>query len=166
MTFRVTYFILAVTFGLPLNGCGSAKVAEIPPTVVAANGDVAAYSLRLDVRDGKCVLNYAGPQKGQLETSVPAPCEFLRDPIGNIQHMELNNTPQNGGGIYSVIIVIGGPPALNGRSYKPKEVCGSEARTISLSERGIAVGSLASGLDICLKDRVDEKLFTADSVHV
>jgi hypothetical protein len=80
--------------------------------------------------------------------------------------MELKNTKQNGGGTYSVIIVFGGPPAVDGRSYRPKEICGSEALTVSLSERGIAVGSLAWGLDICLKDRVDEKLFTADSRHV
>jgi hypothetical protein len=151
---------------LLLSGCSAARLSEISPAVTPPNCNVAAYSLRLDVRDGKCALKYDGPHNGQVDTAFAAPCEFLRDPVGNIQHMELRNPPQNGGGTYSVIIVFGGPPATDGRSNKPITGCGSEARTISLSPRGIALGSLASGLDICPTDRVDEKLFTANSVHV
>ena len=130
------------------------------------HGEVASYHLQLDVSERNCILNYDGPRKGQVETGLPAPCEFLRDPVGNIQYMELTNSLQNGGGVYSVIIILGGPPATDGRSNKPITGCGSEARTISLSPRGIALGSLAWGLDICPTDRVDEKLFTANSVHV
>jgi hypothetical protein len=118
------------------------------------------------VRNGKCVFNYDGLLNGQVETDLPAPCEFLRDLAGNIQYMELKNTKQNGGGSYSVILVIGGPPATDGRSGKHVEGCGSESQPISLSPRGIALGSHGYKLDICPTDRVDEKLFTADSRHV
>ena len=163
---RFYYLLLALTLGLSLNGCRSAKVVDVAPTVMPPTGEVASYHVRVEVRDGKCIFNYNGPRKGQVETGLPAPCEFLRDPAGNIQHLELRNTPQNGGGYYSVIIMLGGPPTTDGRSNKPIKGCGSEARTISLSPRGIAVGSLARGLDICPTDRVDEKLFTANSAHV
>jgi len=166
VTLPFSHLLLALTVGLALNGCGSANVADVPPAVMPPYGEVASYKLQISVRDGQCILNYNGPFRGQVETGMPAPCQFLRDSVGNIQHMELKNTNQNGGGTYSVILIIGGPPATDGRSNKPIKGCGSEARTISLSPRGIAVGSLAWGLDICPTDRVDEKLFTADSRHV
>jgi hypothetical protein len=80
--------------------------------------------------------------------------------------MELKNTKQNGGGTYSVILIIGGPHAINRRASRNIPGCGSTSLAISLSPRGIALGSAGGGLDICPTDRVDEKLFTADSRHV
>jgi hypothetical protein len=166
VTLRFSHLLLALTVGLTLNGCGSAKVADVPPTVMPPYAEVASYKLQIDVRDGQCILNYNGPFRGQVETGIPAPCQFLRDSVGNIQHMELKNTTQNGGGTYSVILIIGGPHAIDGRTSKNIQGCGSESLPISLSPRGIALGAIGTGLDICPTDRVDEKLFTADSRHV
>ena len=166
VTLRFPHLLLALTVGLALNGCGSATVVDVPPTVMPPYAEVASYRLQIDVRDGQCILNYTGPFQGQVETGIPAPCQFLRDSVGNIQHMELKNTKQNGGGTYSVILIIGGPHAIDGRTNKNIQGCGSESLPISLSPRGIALGSLGAGLDICPTDRVDEKLFTADSRHV
>jgi len=128
---------------------------------------VASFKLLLEVREGKCVLNYDGPFKGQVETELLAPCEFLRDPNGYVESRELKNTEQNGGGTYSVIVVIGGPPANYGHSDRyMKNGCGSKIRTISLSVRGIALGSLGTGFDICPTSSFDEKIFTANSRHI
>jgi hypothetical protein len=135
--------------------------------VTPPNGEVASYKVQIDVRDGKCVFNYDGPFKGQAETDLLAPCEFLRDPAGNIRSLELKNTRQNGGGTYSVIVMIGGPPANEGHSDKyMKQGCASETRTISLSVQGVGLGSHGLGLDLCPTSIPDEKLFTANSRHV
>ena len=166
MACRLTNVLLAAGVVLAVSSCRSGNIADVPPTVMPPNGEVASYKIQLNVRDGKCVFNYDGPFKGQLETGIPAPCTFLRDSVGNIQHRELKNTKQNGGGTYSVILVIGGPHATDGRYTRQIEGCGSQSLPISLSPRGIALGSLGTGLDICPTDRVDEKLFTADSRHV
>jgi hypothetical protein len=166
VTFRFSHLLLASSAGLALSGCGSAKVADAPSTVVPPYAEIASYKLQIEVREGQCILNYNGPFRGQVETGIPAPCQFLQDSVGNIQHMELTNTRQNGGGTYSVVIILGGPPAIDGRSSKPTEGCGSQSLALSLSPRGIALGSVGTGLDICPTDRVDEKLFTADFRHV
>jgi hypothetical protein len=167
MTPRFSYFILTAALGLAMCSCDSTNVADVPPTVMAPSGDVASYAVRLEVRDGKCVFNYDGPNKGQLEIELLGPCEFLRSPVGNINSVELKNTTRNGGGTYSVILVIGGPPSNEGRFDRyMKTGCYSQVRAISLSPRGVALGSIGSGLDVCPTDRVDEKFFTADSVHV
>jgi hypothetical protein len=131
------------------------------------HGEVASYKVQIEVQDGKCVLAYNGSLKGKAETELTAPCEFLRDPAGNIRSQELKNSKQNGGGTYAVIVMIGGPPANEGYSdkYMPKG-CASEARTISLSVRGIALGSHARKMNLCPGNSFDEKLFTANSAHI
>ena len=109
-------------------------------SVVPPRGEVASYKVQIDVSDNRCVLSYEGPLKGQVATDLVAPCEFLRDPAGNIPYRELQNTKENGGGYYSVIVVIGGPPANEGYSDKyMKTGCGSEVRSVSFSVRGIAL---------------------------
>ena len=166
-TSGVSYFVLVAALGFSITSCRASNPADVPPTVMVPFGEVASYKVQLDVRGGKCIFNYDGPFKGQVETGLLAPCEFLRDSVGNLQHMELKNTRQNGGGTYSVILLIGGPPNTDpDRPRKHVEGCGSESLPISLSPRGIALGSRGGGLDICPTDRVDEKLFTADSRHV
>lgn len=109
-------------------------------SVVPPRGEVASYKVQIDVSDNRCVLSYEGPLKGQVATDLVAPCEFPRDPAGNIRYRELQNTKENGGGYYSVIVVIGGPPANEGYSDKyMKTGCGSEVRSVSFSVRGIAL---------------------------
>lgn len=166
-------FLLSVGCLLSAQSCSSTKTARLPGTTpdatqkIEPRGEVASYKVQIEIRDAKCVLNYDGPFKGQVETSLLAPCEFLRDPAGKIRFRELRNTKENGGGSYSVIVVIGGPPAKEGHSDKyMKNGCGSETRAVSLSERGIVLGGSGSGLDICPTSSFDEKLFTADSVHI
>jgi len=166
MGWRLTNILLAAAVVLAVSSCRSSNIADVPPTVMPPNGEVASYKIQLQLRDGKCVFNYDGPFRGQVEAGISAPCTFLRDSVGNIQHMELKNSKQSGGGTYSVILVIGEPRATDGRSTKQIEGCGSQSLPISLGPRGIALGSLGAGLDICPTDRVDEKLFTADSRHV
>ena len=136
-------------------------------SVVPPRGEVASYKVQIDVSDNRCVLSYEGPLKGQVATDLVAPCEFLRDPGGNIRYRELQNTKENGGGYYSVIVVIGGPPANEGYSDKYMNTgCGSEVRSVSFSIRGIALGSKGWGMNICPTSSFDEKLFTADSRHI
>jgi hypothetical protein len=164
---RVSYFIVAVGLGFCFYACRSTNVVEVPQVVMSPSGDVASYSVRLDVRNGKCVFNYDGPHKGQLETELLAPCEFLRNPVGDLNSVELKNTKPNGGGTYSVILVVGGPPSNGGRfDQYMKGGCGSQLLAISLSPRGVAFGSIGSVFGVCPTDRVDDKFFTADSVHV
>ena len=165
-----------VAFGLLLwaESCSSNKPAHSPEITQHATqklesptGEVASYKVQIEVREGKCVLNYDGPLKGQLETGLLAPCEFLRDPAGKIRFRELKNSKQDGGGNYAVIVVIGGPPANEGSSDKyMKNGCGSEVRAVSLSVRGVVQGGKGFGLNICPTSSFDEKLFTADSVHI
>ncbi len=167
-------FLLTIALLISAQSCSATGSARLTDTTQDATqkpelprGEAASYKVQIEVREGKCVLIYDGPFKGQVETSLLAPCEFLRDPAGNIRSLELKNTKQNGGGTYSVIVVIGGPPANEGHSDKyMKNGCGSEVRAVSLSVRGIVLGSRGSGLDICPTSSFDEKLFTADSVHI
>src|SRR3989442_7391174 len=122
---------------------------------------------KFTVGDASCVCIYAGHLKVNVETAFLAPWKFVTDPAGKIRSRELKNTQQNGGGSYSVIVMIGGPPAKRGHSDKyMKDGCGSESQAVSLSVRGVALGSIGGGLDICPTSSFDEKLFTADSVHV
>jgi hypothetical protein len=131
------------------------------------NGEVASYKVRLDVQQGKCIFSYDGPFKGQIETGLIAPCEFLRDPAGKVRRVELKNTNQNGGGSYFVIVLVGGPPANQGHfDQYMKNGCGSESQTVSLSSRGVKLGGHGYALDICPTSSFDEKLFTADSAHI
>ena len=118
-------FLLAIGLLLWAQSCSSTKPARLTDTTQDATqklesprGEVASYKVQMEVRDGKCVLNYDGPFKGQVETGLLAPCEFLRDPAGKIRFRELKNTKQNGGGSYSVVVMIGGPPANEGHSDK------------------------------------------------
>jgi len=167
MKARMFYLAVAGAVALTICSCSPSNVANVAPPLMPPLGEVASYIVRLDVSAGKCILSYDGPNKGQVDTGLLAPCEFLRTLVGDINALELKNTKQNGGGGYSVILVIGGPPSNEGRfdDYM-KNGCRSQARTISLSPRGIALGSLAMKLDVCPTDRVDEKLFLANSVHV
>lgn len=168
------YFLLALGPLLSAQSCSSARQARgtdktqsMPQTLELPSGEVASYKVQIEVHDGKCVLNYDGPLKGKAETDLLAPCEFLRDPAGNIRSQELKNSDQNGGGSYAVIVMIGGPPANEGFSDKyMKNGCASEAQTISLSLRGIALGSHARKMNLCPTSSFDEKLFTANSRHI
>ena len=167
VTSRIFYLAVAWALALTICSCSSTKVANVAPPLMPPVGEVASYTVRLDVSAGKCILSYDGPNKGQVDTGLLAPCEFLRTPVGEINARELKNTKQNGDSGYSVILVIGGPPSNEGRfdDYM-KSGCRSQARTISSSPRGVALGSLARKLDVCPTDRVDEKLFLANSAHV
>jgi hypothetical protein len=168
------YFLLAVGLLLLAQSCSSTRQARetdvthnTPQVLELPGGEVASFKVQIEVHDGKCVLNYDGPVKGKTATELLAPCEFLRDPAGNIRFQELTNTKQNGGGSYAVIVMIGGPPANEGYSDKyMKNGCASETQTVSLSIRGIALGSHGWKMNLCPTSSFDEKLFTADSRHI
>lgn len=128
-----------------------------------AQGEAASFKLNIRVKEGYCFLSYDGPLKGEVETNLLAPCEFLRDPDGKVRHVERTNP---GVGSYSVIVLIGGPPADRGHSDKYMKSCGSESQTISLSPRGIKLGGHGNGMDLCPTRSFDEKLFTAESARI
>jgi len=111
VTSRIFYLAVAWALALTICSCSSTKVANVAPPLMPPVGEVASYTVRLDVSAGKCILSYDGPNKGQVDTGLLAPCEFLRTPVGEINARELKNTKQNGDSGYSVILVIGGPPS-------------------------------------------------------
>jgi hypothetical protein len=160
---RFSYLVLAMTLALSVDGCRSARVTDVPPTVTPPHGEVAAYKVQINVRDGKCIFNYDGPHQGQRETELLAPCEFVRDRAGAIRYLA---DETKGVGKYSVILVIGGPPAPGGHPDQYMKTCASELRAISLSPRGVALGTVGSVFALCPTYDVDNKMFLADASPV
>jgi len=131
---------------------------DAPQKVEPPKGEVASYKVQIDVREGKCVLTYDGPHQGQVQTELSAPCEFSRGHKGVIKHYEYKNRG-SGGGSYSVILLIGGPVYPSRSDSFMKNGCGTEVQPISLSPRGVAMGSLGTLLFACPSEDLDEKIF-------
>jgi hypothetical protein len=161
-----SYFLIATVLVLSTESCRPTrpqsvtdKTHETTTNVELPKGEVASYKVQIDVREGKCILNYDGPHKGQLETELSAPCEFSRGHTGMIEHYEYKNKGK-GDGYYSVILVIGGPVDPSRSDKFMKNGCGTLTRPISLSPRGVAIGTTGGGgLVICPSTDLDEVMF-------
>lgn len=164
------YFLMATALVLSAQSCRSTtptgatdRTQGTTPKVEPPKGEAASYKVEINVRGGKCVFNYDGQHKGEVETEILAPCEFVRDRAGKIRYYDYKT---KGIGSYSVILVIGGPPAPGGHPDQYMKSCGSQVRAISLSPRGVALGPIGSVFAICPTYNVDEIMFKADSIPV
>src|SRR5438309_343651 len=105
------HFLMGIGLLLSAQSCRSTEPAGSTATIPqvgqspqeSPRGEVASYKVQIDVRDGRCVLNYDGPKKGQVETGLSAPCEFSRGHTGGIKHYEYKN--RLNGGTYSVMLI-------------------------------------------------------------
>src|SRR5438045_1579192 len=89
--FTCSYLLIAIAFVLSLLSCRSTKPVLVTNTtrdstqkVEPSRVEVASYRVQISVREGKCVLTYDGPQKGEVETDLSGPCEFSRGHTGTI----------------------------------------------------------------------------------
>jgi hypothetical protein len=140
------------------NGVPTADSKEPPQHTSLPNGEVAAYKVSLDIKDGKCILKYDGPLKGEIETELPSPCEFSRGQTGNIEYHEYRNS-NLADATYSVILLIGGPAyATHSDKFMPGG-CGTHILPVSLSKRGVAAGAIGRVLFACPSEKLDEKMF-------
>jgi hypothetical protein len=160
-----SYLLIATCFVLSAQSCKSTKsvrstnvAQEAPQKTDLPKGEVASYKLQIDVSNGKCVLRYDGPQKGEVDTELSAPCEFSREQTGTIKYHEYKNRGAKGED-YTVVLVIGGPSYPTRSDKYMKEGCGTEVLPISLSPRGIAKGAVGSLLFACPSEDLDEKIF-------
>jgi len=165
-----SHFLIAIAFVLSAQSCSSTKPARLTETAQdptqkfePPKGEVASYKVEINLRDGKCIFNYDGPKKGEVETEILAPCEFVRDRAGKVRYYDYKT---KGIGNYSVILLIGGPPATEGRPDRYMKSCGSQARAISLSPRGVALGAIAWVLAMCPTYRVDEVMFASHATPI
>jgi hypothetical protein len=108
--------------------------------------EVASYKLRVENRYGKCSLIYEGPHNGDIPTDLPGPCEFVRgfnDDAG--QHFSY----PNGASTFTVVLIVGGPLDPSSRDKYMKTGCGTQIQAVSLSPRGVALGSVGTGQVVC-----------------
>jgi hypothetical protein len=167
-----SYFLIATYLMLSGQSCRSTQPVRSanatqkvepqkvePQKVEPPKGEVASYKVQIDFREGKCVLKYDGPFHDQIETALGAPCDFVRNRTGAIQHFEYKNSKRNGGGSYSAILLVGGPIDTS-RSYSfMKNGCGTKVQAVSFSPRGVAIGAIGTGLLVCPSTELDEKMF-------
>jgi len=129
----------------------------VPAAFVARKVAVGSYKLKLEERDGKCDLVFEGRNhKGTITLDIASPCEFLRERNAKVQlHRYWNRNARNGG-VYLVILVIGGPPDKAKPHPLMKDGCATQTQAVSLSSRGVVAGAVGTGVVVCPLDGLDE----------
>ncbi len=118
---------------------------------------VRGYELRLEDREGKCVVAYTGrKRRGETTLEIPPPCQFARNWRGEPQSYTYQDL-----GPATVLIVVGGP--LDARRTDPlmKEGCGTQAQAILLRRSGVSASKkIGKGSTLCPSAGLDEKMFS------
>lgn len=135
---------------------GSVALQTTPAGVEPRQVALSSYKFKLEERDGKCLLLYEGPRKGELSLSIPPPCEFVRDHNGKAQHFQYKRKRS----VFQVILVVGGPVIKERTDKLMPGGCGTQIQAVSLNAKGVLAGEFSSITSACPSEGVDEKEFS------